>query len=65
MQQANLDPKTLELLKRSEAIKEKSLIAFHHAHLISKRLANTLKRNDALIKSSSDLADFRTLYPAR
>jgi hypothetical protein len=50
MPKAKLDPKTLELLKRSRAIEEKSLIACHHADLISKRLVNTLKRNDALIK---------------
>jgi hypothetical protein len=49
MPKAKLDPKTLELVKRSEAIKEKSLIACHHADLISKRLVDTLKRNYALI----------------
>jgi len=65
MPKAKLDPKTLELLRRSEAINEKFLIACHHADLISKRLVNTLKRNDALIRSSSNLADFQTLHPAR
>jgi hypothetical protein len=54
MPEGKLDPKTLELFKRSEAIKEKSLIACHHADLISKRLVNTLKRNDALIKGAMD-----------
>jgi hypothetical protein len=53
MPEAKLDPETLELFKRSEAIQEKSLIARHHADLISKRLASTLKRNDALLRSSS------------
>lgn len=56
MPKAKLDPKSLELLRRSESINEKSLIACHHADLISKRLASTLKRNDALIQSSGNLA---------
>ena len=50
MPKAKLDPKTLELVKRSEGHKGKEFDACHHADLISKRLVNTLKRNDALIK---------------
>jgi hypothetical protein len=65
MPKAKFDPKSLELLRRSEAVNEKSLIACHHADLISKRLASTLKRNEALIQSSGNLADFQTLHPAR
>jgi hypothetical protein len=65
MPKAKLDPKSLELLRRSEAENEKSLIACHHADLISKRLASTLKRNDALIQSSGNLADFQTLHPSQ
>jgi hypothetical protein len=54
MPEAKLDPETLELFKRSEAVKVKSLMACHHADLISERLANTLKRNDALMKGAID-----------